>query len=341
MGVLKLANDVNKYANNPTFKGVGLTKSTPTMADTVTELTNNVTSSVVFSVASKVLPRFNPYLLVASTLYDIGTSAYQAYKNYTSAPPTIETANEPVSIDDKKVPVKDIPEKTLEKIIAQKQSDIAKVKDETQIIYDNFVSYNGTNLPDTMKSNTSALVQSVNALTNALTLGLSESNIGILALTQAVSNLSSLMEYSNEQNLKSKAVDLNVSTNPNISVNFPDLMNVKTDFSDSFNEILGLKKQEIPKQIEKADLQIDDLTYKKTATAVKDLDGQTVASISPREAELVKNATVAKKTTDQNNLELDEGDFDILSNIDISSIFGFEKTSIEEEQILKTFFKGV
>jgi hypothetical protein len=187
-----------------------------------------------------------------------------------------------------------------------------------------------------MKSNTSALVQSVNALTNALTLGLSESNIGILALTQAVSNLSSLMEHSNEQNLKSKAVDLKVSTNPNISVNFPDLMNVKTDFSDSFNEILGLKKQEIPKQIEKADLQIDDLTYKKTATAVKDLDGQTVASISPREAELVKNATVAKKTTDENNFELDNEDYDIMDVLpDISPLLQYEKRADSIEKILR------
>lgn len=73
------------------------------------------------------------------------------------------------------------------------------------------------------------------------------------------------------------------------------------------------------------DIEKDRHTFEKTAQNIKDLDGQVVASISPREAQAVNNVTQAKKNTDINNFELLESDIeDLFGDLpDPSGLFAF------------------
>ena len=77
------------------------------------------------------------------------------------------------------------------------------------------------------------------------------------------------------------------------------------------------------------DIEKDRHAYEKTPQAIKDLDGETVANLSPRDAQTVKNITQAKTATDTNNFELDGDDilglFDDLP--DISGLFSIELPS--------------
>ena len=77
------------------------------------------------------------------------------------------------------------------------------------------------------------------------------------------------------------------------------------------------------------DIEKDRHAYEKTPQAIKDLDGETVANLSPRDAQTVKNITQAKTATDTNNFEL-EGD-DILGLFDdlpdIGGLFNIELPS--------------
>ena len=54
-----------------------------------------------------------------------------------------------------------------------------------------------------------------------------------------------------------------------------------------------------------------------TNQKIVDLDGIEVATAKPLDIALQKNATITRKTTDENNLELDDEDFDLM-NIDFS-----------------------
>lgn len=73
------------------------------------------------------------------------------------------------------------------------------------------------------------------------------------------------------------------------------------------------------------EIEKDRHTFEKTAQNIKDLDGQVVASISPREVQAVNNATQAKKNTDINNFELLESDIeDLFGDLpDPSGLFAF------------------
>ncbi len=63
------------------------------------------------------------------------------------------------------------------------------------------------------------------------------------------------------------------------------------------------------------------LEYQTTQTTIQDLDGETVANKTPLELEAISNATKARKTTDENNFELDDSDFDIFPlDVDLTEI---------------------
>ena len=74
------------------------------------------------------------------------------------------------------------------------------------------------------------------------------------------------------------------------------------------------------------DIEKDRHAYEKTPQAIKDLDGETVANLSPRDAQAANNATQAKKNTDINNFELLEGDIeDLFGDLpDITGLFDIE-----------------
>ena len=71
------------------------------------------------------------------------------------------------------------------------------------------------------------------------------------------------------------------------------------------------------------DIEKERHTYEKTPQNIKDLDGETVANLSPRDAQTANNATQAKKNTDINNFELLESDIeDLFGDLpDITGLF--------------------
>ena len=74
------------------------------------------------------------------------------------------------------------------------------------------------------------------------------------------------------------------------------------------------------------DIEKERHTYEKTPQNIKDLDGETVAKMSPRDAQTVKDITQAKTATDTNNFELSEGDIeDLFGDLpDPTDLFKFE-----------------
>lgn len=85
------------------------------------------------------------------------------------------------------------------------------------------------------------------------------------------------------------------------------------------------------------DIEKDRHTFEKTAQNIKDLDGQVVANISPREAQAVNNATQAKKNTDINNFELLDSDIeDLFGDLpDITGLFNVPYSSSVDSQYTK------
>ena len=77
------------------------------------------------------------------------------------------------------------------------------------------------------------------------------------------------------------------------------------------------------------DIEKERHTYEKTPQSIKDLDGETVAKMSPRDAQTANNATQAKKNTDINNFELLESDIeDLFGDLpDITGLFDIELPS--------------
>ena len=77
------------------------------------------------------------------------------------------------------------------------------------------------------------------------------------------------------------------------------------------------------------DIEKERHTYEKTPQSIKDLDGETVAKMSPRDAQTVKDITQAKTATDTNNFELSESDIeDLFGDLpDITGLFDIPYSS--------------
>ena len=85
------------------------------------------------------------------------------------------------------------------------------------------------------------------------------------------------------------------------------------------------------------DIEKERHTYEKTPQSIKDLDGETVANLSPRDAQTANNATQAKKNTDINNFELLESDIeDLFGDLpDITGLFNVPHSSSVDLQYTK------
>lgn len=103
---------------------------------------------------------------------------------------------------------------------------------------------------------------------------------------------------------------------------------------------LILQQQFLDIKTQESGLKIDSMEYNRTSQTVKDWDENILADISPREARLVKDATMAIKTTDENNLELDTDDIDIVLPIDISSINGFTGCDSVYQALIDKYSSG-
>ena len=85
------------------------------------------------------------------------------------------------------------------------------------------------------------------------------------------------------------------------------------------------------------DIEKERHTYEKTPQSIKDLDGETVAKMSPRDAQTVKDITQAKTATDTNNFELLESDIeDLFGDLpDITGLFDIPYSSSVDMQYTK------
>ena len=85
------------------------------------------------------------------------------------------------------------------------------------------------------------------------------------------------------------------------------------------------------------DIEKERHDYEKKPQAIKDLDGQVVANLSPRDAQTANNATQAKKNTDINNFELLESDIeDLFGDLpDITGLFNVPHSSSVDLQYTK------
>lgn len=154
------------------------------------------------------------------------------------------------------------------------------------------------------------------------------------ALKEKVQTIDNSVVYEQGQSLPSvlsqnaKALTQSINTlTSTVSEQLGLLNNYMMAFAIYQQQFLDIKASE-------ADLKIESMEFAKTAKTVKDLDGQEIASFSPREAELVKNATLAKDTTDKINFDID----DLIDepNMPVISLGGYPLTSdIMEELIQK------
>ena len=154
------------------------------------------------------------------------------------------------------------------------------------------------------------------------TAGLNKISRGLGSLERAFK--SSLENVSNTIKEGANTVAFNSGSNKvsvalnSVNENLAKIATVKDDLakiSDNGKELLDIEK--------------DRHTFEKTAQNIKDLDGQVVASISPREAQAVNNATQAKKNTDINNFELLDSDIeDLFGDLpDITGLFNVPYSS--------------
>ena len=97
---------------------------------------------------------------------------------------------------------------------------------------------------------------------------------------------------------------------------------------DSLDQIATIKN-EVGKILENGgkmlEIETERHNYETKSQVIKDLDGQDVAKISPREAQTIKNASQARVATDTNNFELLDSDLDDLFGDlpDPSGLFAF------------------
>ena len=150
------------------------------------------------------------------------------------------------------------------------------------------------------------------------TTGLNKISRGLGSLERAFK--SSIENLSKEVAKGANTVALNSSSNKvsaalkGVNENLAKIAEIKGDIAKISENGKGL-----------LDIEKDRHAYEKTPQAIKDLDGETVANLSPRDAQAVNNATQAKKNTDTNNFELDGNDilnlFDGLP--DPSALFDF------------------
>lgn len=232
---------------------------------------------------------------------------------------------------------------------------------EVEKINDNIRNSNAITLPELLKNNAIGSVGAISTFSKTLSEGLTNIDITLVGLTTIMQEMVRLKSvelsltddyFKNHLQAMANQPTANVTVeSPNITVDVPDVqvapttVNVTPEIKSelSLPDTLSQKWQNsLDKRVEKDTKLIDELDYRKTTTAVKDLDGNVVAEISPREIEAIKNVSDARLRTDMNNFELDSEDFDImdLSSFDISKMFKFEKQSDLEEDILKQFFEN-
>ena len=87
-----------------------------------------------------------------------------------------------------------------------------------------------------------------------------------------------------------------------------DILNpVSVKFSDELNKSILDRNA---KESEKSDLEIEKLTFDKTAQEVRDIGGVSMVKASPRDVKVMKDVALAKTYADENSLDVEDLDFD-------------------------------
>lgn len=162
------------------------------------------------------------------------------------------------------------------------------------------------------------------------TTGLNKISRGLGSLERAFK--SSLENVSNTIKEGANTVAFNSGSNKvsvalnGINENLAKIATVKDDLAKISENGKGL-----------LDIEKDRHSYEKTPQAIKDLDGETVANLSPRDAQTANNATQAKKNTDINNFELLDSDIeDLFGDLpDITGLFSVPYSSSVDSQYTK------
>lgn len=371
MGVLKIP--LKKIANNSDYEGVGIKKPTSNLPDTST-IVETVGKDVAFSIAGRLVPKLYPPLMIASLLYDVGTLGYEAYKNYmeNSSKPDIDSFTDYEDEEGNINLIADLPKKVLNEIVAKKKDEVTQLKTDTDTIVSDLTAFEGTTLPEHMKNNTIFLVTAINALTNVVNSSFHELNTNLLGMGMQLSQTNDLNEQKTVQEQLARAISylnppanvsittpaptvnvapaesvINVSsTAPTVNVapseavvNVAPTLGLPVTLEDNLNDVLGLQKQSIPKQITKDDLKIESLEYTKTDKSITDLDGKVMATVSPREVANIKNVSDARWITDSNELEMEDDELDIMDlvgNIDFSDLMNHTDYGTKISEIFTT-----
>lgn len=160
--------------------------------------------------------------------------------------------------------------------------------------------------------------------------GLNKISRGLGSLERAFK--SSIENLSKEVAKGANTVALNSSSNKvsaalkGVSENLAKIAEIKGDIAKISDNGKGL-----------LDIEKDRHAYEKTPQAIKDFDGETVANLSPRDAQTANNATQAKKNTDINNFELLDSDIeDLFGDLpDITGLFNVPHSSSVDLQYTK------
>ena len=161
--------------------------------------------------------------------------------------------------------------------------------------------------------------------------GLGGSLIGeISKQNKILQNLVSKMGSSNNARKISGAISsLSSSLKSSIDRVSDNLKEVSKNNGANISLAIGSLNQNLAKISDSSkgrfDIEKERHTYEKTPQNIKDLDGETVANLSPRDAQTVKDITQAKTATDTNNFELDGNDIlDLFDGLpDPSGLFDF------------------
>lgn len=211
----------------------------------------------------------------------------------------------------------------------------------------------GETLPAVLTKNTKELVTSVNKLNSTLgekfdyfnnymygLLTYMDIATGLMDKTYALSKeLADNAKKKDEDNSltvgDSKMSPAEIEARKNLAMlKAYDFKNTPVDQSIlEADNVLGMS----PLQIEAShrSFEVEAKVYAKTAQTVKDWDENVLADISPREARLVKDATIAIDTTDKINFVLDDEDVDLVTPLDIKTIFGYDGDSSTVQELFK------
>jgi hypothetical protein len=336
MGAVKLpVRDYTNVANNANYVGGAVKTTSSTVNTTVAtvekSLVSRVSSSSALGVASRVLSRANPYLFFGSLAWDVGSNIYD-YFNPDDTTEIVHKIKKPAvsngSSSNSVVNTNPTPTNDPASTLAY---ELNKAKEEQQKALEGSLSgvEDGisapiveTTLPNVMRENTYALVQSLNYFTRTFSNGVGDLVSSLQGLLLQGDAMTQLKQAEYQQRDEHKYIDIQLW---------------KAFLENGAKAFEKYKPTEVDMEFMKPFYEkgAEDYDYKKNPLSLRDLDGQAVATKSPREIEAIKNATVSRKTTDENNLEFDEDDFDIMDSLpDLSGLFAKTNMAKEIEDIL-------